>query len=76
MQKASFLKTRLISCMPSEIFQEILEKRRQLVVQFENYREKKEEEFAEYKDRRLALRDGKYTYVLSQLTRKIVLCHV
>ena len=42
-------------------FQEILEKRRQLVVQFENYREKKEEEFAHYKDRRLALRGGMYT---------------
>ena len=30
------------------------------MVQFENYREKKEEEFAMYKERRLALRNGNY----------------
>ena len=42
------------------LFQEILEKRRQLMVQFENYREKKEEEFAMYKERRLALRNGSH----------------
>ena len=37
-----------------------MEKRRQLMVQFENYREKKEEEFAMYKERRLALRNGNH----------------
>lgn len=42
----------------STVSTEILEKRRQLMIQFENYREKKEEEFAHFKDRRLALRNG------------------
>lgn len=39
-------------------FQEILEKRRQLMIEFRNYREEKEDEFAMLKDRRLALRGG------------------
>ena len=41
------------------------------MIQFENYREKKEEEFAHFKDRRLALRNGKKVILFLLLYMKI-----
>ncbi|KAL4239629.1 translation initiation factor eIF-3b like protein [Mactra antiquata] len=51
----------------STVSTELLEKRRQLMLDFERYRQNKEDEFNDMKDRRIALRDGVDTDELDNL---------
>ncbi|KAK3091595.1 hypothetical protein FSP39_021018 [Pinctada imbricata] len=48
----------------SNVSTELLEKRKQLLSEYERYRKIQEEEYEHYKQRRIALRDGMYSVVI------------